>query len=937
MKFSEFIFIDLETTGLDEKKDQIIEIGAVKVNAQLKELSRFHTLVKPTIPIPYAVTILTHGLDNELVKDAPSISQVKKDLLNFIGDAPLIAHNSNFESAFLKRHVSPSMSNLFADTMELFSVFFPSIGSLKLDTIVKELGVRDNELHRALADAEDLYNVILKIEQKMHYDHDWYLVAKRLTEYFLPEEWFWSSFVGGILPHEPPTQKPFQDSDDTIEHVRSSGPKTFAFSQFKVDAEEVSSLIKSPMEERLGQKEYIKQIADSFNSDSSIMIEAGTGIGKTLGYLLPSVRWAIDNSGVVVVSTKTKMLQHQVLENDMPKAKDLLGIKDLKAVKVQGRNNYLCVRKMDRFFSGVELTDSFETKFSKLFFFALDHLSAVADFTRIPSWIMRNFPHVSRMLGVLCADTSSCLQVKCSYYKECHYFKMVKEAKKSKILVANHSLVMNWPSHLPQGDKIVFDEAHNLISEAIEATTIKVDGGTLKNIVFVMDDGSGSKGVITELRKLRVREDLIAKISMMSSSMADADLRFTDVFSRLFARIAQRNNKPTVQEYSEKYVLYSPTIVKGNYNLSEMDEWKESIRYVSALYNDSDVLGLCLKESSTFVKDDEYKMILLSICEKIDELKVLCEGVLKIYSDSAIPKEDLVYWVSWDAKRIEWQIARSFMDIGGVLATKVYSNYSSCVFTSATLKTGKTSLAKELGFNEIQGRVVSDDVIAIPSPFNYKDHSCLFFMKETLNPNDPLFIKHLSSMVAGVAQLLGGRTLVLFSSIKRMNACFSELALQLSSKGFKVLKQDMGGDIIGYFMSEKNVVLLGSETLGEGLDIKGESLSCVIMERMPVMMRTPLYVAREDLYKKTKNSNSYMGFDLPQRLLKLRQWSGRLIRSNSDKGVVVVYDNWFVRQRPEMQKEVVDAMLPMPVEVSSYSEIVQRMKEKYIEWDYELN
>ena len=169
-----------------------------------------------------------------------------------------------------------------------------------------------------------------------------------------------------------------------------------------------------------------------------------------------------------------------------------------------------------------------------------------------------------------------------------------------------------------------------------------------------------------------------------------------------------------------------------------------------------------------------------------------------------------------------------------------------------------------------------------------------------------------------------------------MNLCFNELATLLSPKGYKVLKQGMGGDVIEYFMSEEKAVLLGSETLGEGLDIKGEKLSCVILERMPVMMRTPLYLAREDLYRKVIGKDPYQWFELPQRLLKLRQWSGRLIRSNTDKGAVVVFDKWFMTQRQEIKQEVINAMSPMPVEMCTPTELIERMKDKYLEWGYGL-
>jgi len=513
---------------------------------------------------------------------------------------------------------------------------------------------------------------------------------------------------------------------------------------------------------------------------------------------------------------------------------------------------------------------------------------------------------------------------------------MTKEAKKSKLLVANHSLVMNWPSHLPKGDKIIFDEAHNLFSEAAEATTLSLDGGIIKNISFIMDDGSGTKGVISELRKLRVNDELVTRLSQLSSALSDADLRFTDVISRLFFKISSLTNRQGAQEYSEKYILYSPTIPNGMYGLSEMDEWKECLRYIASFWNDIDSMNKLLEELTRLIKDDEYSMILVSITERLQELKTLCEGLIKINADIKNMDEDLVYWLSWDARRSEWIMARTYVDLGNILVEKIYNNYSSCIFTSATLRTGSSSVSKEIGFNKIQGKVISDDVVVIPSPFDYKNHSNIFFMKNTLNPSAPKFINELSNTVSDVVQLLSGRTLVLFSSIRRMNLCFNELVTLLSPKGYKVLKQDMGGDVIEYFMSEEKAVLLGSETLGEGLDIKGEKLSCVILERMPVMMRTPLYLAREDLYRKVIGKDPYQWFELPQRLLKLRQWSGRLIRSNTDKGAVVVFDKWFMTQRQEIKQEVINAMSPMPVEMCTPTELIERMKDKYLEWGYGL-
>ncbi|MCX6113401.1 MAG: exonuclease domain-containing protein [Proteobacteria bacterium] len=934
MSSSEYVFIDLETTGISEKKDRIIEIGAVKVNSLLEPVDKFHTLVKPGISVPYAISILTHGLNDEMLKNAPSINDIRDEFLKFIGDAPLIAHNATFEEAFLKAQIKKDLRNPFMDTMELFSLFFPAIGSLKLDNLIKKTGVRtDGEKHRAFEDAEDMYKIVLYVKNKMKEDLNYYVVAQRMLSFFRKEEWLWSDLIKGITPAVPPKEKSVHVEDDEWEN--NNGSRELKFSQVEVDAERLFSLITPPLDQRPEQHEYIKYIANSFNNNSALMIEAGTGTGKTLAYLLPALQWAVKNSGSVIVSTKTKILQQQILDNDFPLAKQLLDNNDIKALKVQGRNNYLCIRKMDRFFADIDLIDDFESKYSKLFFFAFDKLSDGGNFTNIPIWVKTTFPHVYRMLDVLCADSSNCHQSRCTYYNDCHYFSMAKCSKKAHLMITNHALMMNWPAHLPKGDKIIFDEAHNLQKEATEATTMEIDSGVIANLIFILHDEQRGKGVISALKKMGLDTELLTKLEATLLRLKDYDVQFKDLYEKLFVKVFASINKRINQDYAERLILFSPTLVYGQYDLAKSEEWKECSSFFSDTLQAFKYMNELLTKVKEAVIDKEYVMIIESLIEKLGELGLLLEQTLAL-SDVDNLDNQHVFWLTLDYTRENWTLSRALVDVGNVLAADIYPNFSSAVFTSATMKAGNKSISEDIGFDRITTRVISDDVISIPSPFDYKKHSMMVFMNDSMNAWENNFVPQLSSTICDIANLLGGKTLILFSNIRRLYACYDILAEKLAPKGFKILRYDLGSDVINYFTTEPKAILLGSESFGEGLDIRGEALSCVILERMPVMMKVPMYMAREDLYKIKHKVNPYLGYELPQRLLKLRQWSGRLIRSKTDKGVVLVYDKWFSSQRPEIRQNVMNAVFPMPVVTSSVKDVIDGIKARYRDWGYDV-
>jgi DNA polymerase III epsilon subunit family exonuclease len=934
MKSSEYIFIDLETTGLSDKADKIIEIGAFRVNAKLEIIDTYHSLVNPGISVPYQISILTHGLDDEMLKDAPSILLVKDDFLSFIGDAPLVAHNAGFEEGFLKANFPHSIKNKFMDTMELMALFFPAIGSLKLDNIIKFTAVReDGERHRALEDARDMLNVMLFVKDNISKDIRYYLTAQRIISSFDEREWPWVKLIKNITPATPPAYIKPVVVDDNFNVLQAN--KELKFSHAKVDPEALCALIKDPLDVRPEQHDYIRKVAKAFNDDESLMIEAGTGTGKTIAYLLPALDWAIKNDACVLVSTKTKILQQQIFTNDIPLAKELLKLSELKAVKVQGRNNYLCVRKMDRFFADMDLIDSFESRYSKLFFFAFDKLSNGGDFTLIPSWIKTSFPHVSKMLDVLCADVSSCYQSRCDYYNDCHYFSMARSARGARLMVTNHALMMNWPVHIPRGDKIIFDEAHNLQREATEAVTLELGTWTLGNLLFVLSDDQKGRGVVPALKKMGVDAELAFQLEGWLLKLKDYDYQLKEIYQSVFEKTLSAVNKKLNPDYPENLVLYSPTMPYGQYNVAKVEPWQELALSFSGLRIALEKLGEYLSSIKVSVTDKEYSMILESLIERVNTLSSLLADVLRVNNpDNTDPHH--VLWLSWDQKNLNWLVSKTLIDVGEILAKDVYPRYTSAIFTSATMSSGTKSISEEIGFDRIGDRVASTELISIASPFDYKSNSLMLFMRDSSDVWQKHFVEDLSHSISNTVELLNGRTLVLFSSLKRLYQAYEHLVQTLAPKGFKILRYNLGSDVINYFMTEPKAVLLGSESFGEGLDIRGEKLSCVILERMPVNMRTPIYISREDLYKSKNRGSHYTGFDIPQRIMKLRQWSGRLIRSKTDKGLVIVYDKWFSTQPDNIKQMIVNSVSPMPVAMVSKKDLSSTIRAKYSDWGYEI-
>lgn len=901
------IILDFETTGLSELENDIIEIGAIKVDENLNKVSTFHTFIKPNHKIPTDITILTHGITNEMVENAPSIEEVKEDFLSFIEDFSIIAHNSSFEEKFIKTKISNSIGNKFLDSIDFLALFFPNLNSIKLDTIIRELKIRDGEVHRALEDSEDLLKVLKFVIDNINKDTRYYSVARRILDYFSEEEWGWARIVSDNIKVVP-------DSKKVSKENKLKSQKLDIF-DYKISYENIINLMsqhfndtKNGLEDREEQKEYIKHIVDSFNKNESIIIEAGTGIGKTLGYLLPASVYSLETGKTVIVSTKTKALQEQIMEKDLSKVHMVLS-KKLKVVKTQGRQNYICVKKIDRFLSDINMFDDFEFKYTKLFYYSLYKILDVADLMLIPGAIERKYSYISSIKSTICSVPSNCLQSRCSHYNDCHYFKMVKEARNANLIIANHSLIMNWPQHLPKGERIIFDEAHSLEKEATETTNLTLSLDSIKNLVFNLDD---DKGV---LRHKNLNKENLKNIKEICKDIISLALANSQCFEELFDFYVSLSKKRVDKTYSTDAILFSKNYPQGEYGVFKFwDKCNDNFILLSDHYNKLITLLKILE-----ISDEELKIILGNIIEKTEEELKLMKQVINYYENPN--SSGYVFWARFSWQKSSWEITRSFTDVGSFLSSTIYPKYESIVFTSATLKEDYNLLIKEIGYDKVKNKY-SDEIVCIGSPFDYKNNSRMFFLVPGINlfKDDQ---KSLIEYIVNISSLLNGRTLCLFTSIKRMLSVYSKVADILYPKGFNLYHQKMSLDVVKDFKQDKKAILFGVETFAEGLDIEGDNLVCVIMERMP-----DINSIREPIYRE-KHATYGTDYIISQRILKFRQWAGRLIRSKKDKGAIFVLDNWFSRQNQDVKNKVIKSIVPMPVEIINDKDTLLKAKNSF--------
>lgn len=619
---------------------------------------------------------------------------------------------------------------------------------------------------------------------------------------------------------------------------------------------------------RPGQIDLAYLVAEALESDRFLMAEAGTGLGKTLAYLVPSIIWAVSNDDRVVISTNTVNLQDQIWNNDIPMLQEFLPF-EFSAVRIKGRSNYLCLAKWS---SGFQI--SFDNAHSREF---VDKIDKWLRSTRTGDKSELNLSSLEDTVWrQYSAEDYFCKGSKCRCASDCFLRRVRSSAGKAQIILVNHSLLLADAAGgygiLPEFSKLVVDEAHNLGESAVNQLSLSLESGDLLEIYNLL-------GQVTQKVKFFVGEDGFAgretvrkQLDELTGSRSDLFRIQSETFEKMSAFFENESNgKSQVRVKPSSHDSYLDTFTEQCLALRECLSTIESNLVFEEL--DEDIpIGELIEEVTFAVSSTKTKL------EKMSQQR----GV-----------DGYVLWVENHSGLMRLNTAP--LSGGGILCDVLYSRLDSLILTSGTLRLNDSFefFAGELGLSDIEGVIYEQ----IPSPFDLLNQARIYIAGELPCPDweqDILFIEGCAEAVTSLSKVCTGNLLMLFTSHRHLLQVYQLLKCPLEEVGIKILAQDIDGErnhLVNALKTGNRVILLGTGSFWEGIDIPGESLQCVIIAKLPFPVPdSPLLEAKIESSRE-KGRNPFAEIFLPLCTVRLLQGIGRLIRSENDFGFIVILDS----------------------------------------------
>lgn len=890
----EIVAVDLETTGFDPSTEKIIEIGAVRmIDGEIVE--EFSTLINPERSIPMTITHLT-GIRNEDVLDAPSIQSVLPRLKAFVGNSAWMAHNISFDASFLNK-LGILQSNPRIDTYELASVLLPRAPRYTLTALTSDFGVDIESAHRALYDARatarlywQLWNKLMQVP-----------LATVREIYDLSSDLAWDGRIvfGAALqeranekaPPSPSITELFANTQQPqpVESVDVKSEKTQNTSTdidtFLGESGKFSSAI-SNYEYRPQQLKMAQKVMNALNTKNHLIVEAGTGTGKSIAYLLPAVLWAIEHHEPVVISTNTINLQEQLLNNDIPLVSAALN-RPINAVILKGRGNYLCPRRL-AIARRRRPTNVEELRMiSKILVWLLE--SQTGD----KSEISLRGPEENLMWQRLSAEDEGCTVERCSaaMVGACPFCRARQAAEKAEIIIVNHALLvsdaMTENNVIPDYRALIIDEAHHLEDATTGGLSYRIDEGTLRRRLGDLGNTRrGLLGAILNAVRTSAPEKDVRKIENGITAIAQATLvtesHVTALFNAMRSLVADVHNSPS--DYLVQIRVNHAMRSRSSFAQAQ-SAWHMLAEFFAAISDAMPKLIMALNKLESF--NIPHYADLVSSAETVS--RYLAETQTQMGSFFEAPSKNGIYWISSGQDSDYVGLNSAPLHVGALIEQYLLNAKQSVIFTSATLQTNRS-------FDFLRQRLNLEGVEALEvgSPFDYKKSTLIFVPTDMPEPNDRnKFQQSIERGIIELAAALNGRVMALFTSYSQLRQTAQAITPRLALGNIAVFDQSDGSSrqsLLEGFKNSERGVLLGTRSFWEGVDLPGQVLSALVIVRLPFTVPTdPVFAARAETY-----SNSFNDYTLPDAILRFRQGFGRLIRTQNDRGVVAVFDNRIV-------------------------------------------
>ena len=912
-----YVALDIETTGLDPERDAILEIGAVRFKGN-RVYDTFNELVDPGRPIPYKIQQLT-GITPADVAGAPSLSAVLPELRRFVGDSPIIGHNISFDLGFLRKH-DIFQENVGVDTFELASILLPHASRYSLTALLNHLTIElpaDGQAHRALDDAEatrHLFEALLDqarrldgriIEEvaRISSQTDWRLATifqdlSRERRYSAPVGTLGQQLAAKGLMSTAAVDGGFAMMQTEDGSHRFAPPLKPASTPTPLDVDELCRMLEKGglveqhfkgFEHRIQQIDMLASVVGAFNQSTHLMVEAGTGTGKSMAYLIPAIYWAVQNGERVVISTNTINLQDQLLNKDIPALQQILPIK-FKAVALKGRSNYVCPRRVQLFRAKGNLSPKELRLLAKLLIWMPSTTSGDREELFMPDYEEQALWHQVASDGNLCSPRHCTAD-------SCFYARARRNAESAHVIVVNHALLLADVAVdnrvIPEYKYLIIDEAHHLEDRVTDQLSFSASQKMIEQLLTELSQplrGTRRAGLVHDIARRAlsvvpnsVKGDINDIINQSDQAIDRSCQATQQLFSSLNTFV---NDFPGSGRYNQKIRLTDQTRTQPAWSNVELS-WDNTNATLAEVTRALGILYTMLTELESYdVPNWEELLTTLTYYRaRLDEIRSNLQTIL------AKPSPDRILWVEQNVRNRSVSLHNAPLHVGTLVNEHLLQPKESVVLTSATLRTNNSFdyFRERLHFWEAEE-------VAVGAPFDYENNTLVYLPTDIPEPNTAGHQKVVEATLIELIRQIKGRTLVLFTSYSQLRSTANQIKGPLAEVDIVVYQQGDGTSrrqLLENFKNAEQAVLLGTRSFWEGVDIPGPTLSCVVMTRTPFAVPSdPIIAARSETFDDPFNQ-----YSIPQAILTFRQGFGRLIRTKEDRGVVVMLDRRIMSKR----------------------------------------
>ena len=948
------VVLDTETTGFSFNHDELIQIAAARMkNGVITEW--YVTFVNPDRPIPEEVAHLTNIHDDDVV-DAPSPDEALTGLVEFVGDSYVVAHNANFDRTFTTKRASGESlkNNIWVDSLDLARIALPRMNSHRLLDLVRAFGGPDST-HRADEDVAAtclVYRILLAAVKNMPSD-----LVKYISEMSTIDEWN-TVYVFKELADERAGSYNFRVSRKTsvssvTEAVRKDVFKPFTEAEQGVSPdmtdeeffEKLNHLEFATSEEiyeafskegavgqcyvdyepREEQRVMAQAVNNAVSRSENLAIEAGTGVGKSMAYLVPLVLAAQKNKMTVGVATKTNTLLDQLINKELPLLKKVYGVS---YAPLKGFTHYPCNRKVERLVAAGPRIITFKNQEINQAPALASLLSFVdqSDFDDMDGLKLdyRALPRYS-----ITTKSSECLRRKCPFFgRSCFVHGAREEAQRCDVVVTNHSLLF-WDVRfegglLPPIRYWIIDEAHGAEDEARRAFSTTVSSDAIQNLARRMTSDSPRYNVFLRAeRAIEVTEEaktlfesMIRKAQIAASAFGIAAQEFCLAAKDLlfFDERSKRNSYEYFDLWLNDDIRASETFSGVKFAAKGLYETLE--KAISAA---RDIVAYL--ESIEVTSSEQREIALVAL-----ELKELYVALETIFFTSA---SNQVYSVRLNRTKDRFNeiFTAQPLDVGQNLNETFYQETNSVIYTSATLSVdGKfDSFEQAVGLNESE--VSRGITLQIDSSYDFDNHMQVYVPSDMPEPADPQYLEKLQELLIALHIAQQGSLLTLFTNRREMEKCFEVVNPQIKKENLRLVCQKWGVSVKGLrddFLKDEHLSLFALKSFWEGFDAPGSTLRGVVIPKLPFGLPTdPLSCERG-----ARDDRAWSHYSLPAAVIDVKQAVGRLIRSANDEGIVVFADARLISKY--YGRKFLNSLPSKSVSIIPCEDIIKEVAHKYL-------